>query len=138
MKLASVEHLPLSARTAIVSASDLQEFRFGVFKKQNKKQSFRILMAQSHQIEKPPRMIGMNFLSHLAFEATNWFETIFAHWSPGRSKPASQQITAVNCSQPEYAEQLYSVTTELKYMFECFCFVFLIFLLGSKIKHSAN
>lgn len=38
----------------------------------------------------------MNFLSHLAFEATNWFETIFAHWSPGRSKPASQQITAVN------------------------------------------
>lgn len=48
MKLASVEHLPLSARTAIVSASDLQEFRFGVFKKQNKKQSFRILMAQSH------------------------------------------------------------------------------------------
>lgn len=32
MKLASVEHLPLSAQTAIFSASDLQEFRFwGVF-----------------------------------------------------------------------------------------------------------
>lgn len=30
MKLASVEHLPLSAQTAIFSASDLQEFCFGI------------------------------------------------------------------------------------------------------------